>query len=316
MNGFGTIIHTTDSGTTWVRQGTAGEIPDVNLGGTAAIDALNAWVVGDQGTILRTRDGGQTWELQDVPDEVSDAGLCAVYAVDGNTAWVGGAQWEGEPSVILHTMDGGQTWTRQGQDLALTAGLCGVYASDAEHAWVVGAMEPGSEYATIVGTSDGGATWERLPCPPVQVGQVAGLISIHGVDANTIWAVGTRQALLSEDGGNTWTDHPPPTGFFDVNGVAALDRDSVWVVVDNGGIFRSDDRGQSWEKQAIPAGLGGDYVLRISAVDGQTAWAVTQPDPRYPSAPGHVLHTADGGQTWIAQTTPVAPGFWGVSFVR
>jgi photosystem II stability/assembly factor-like uncharacterized protein len=142
------------------------------------------------------------------------------------------------------------------------------------------------------------------------------LISVHGVDANTLWAVGHSQALHSADGGLTWVDRTPPMGGFDVNGVVAVDQDSVWVVVDNGGIFRSDDRGLSWEKQAIPHGLGGDYVLRISAIDGQIAWAVTSPDPRDTSAPGHVLHTADGGQTWIAQTTPVSPGFWGVSFVR
>ena len=28
------------------------------------------------------------------------------------------------------------------------------------------------------------------------------------------------------------------------------------------------------------------------------------------------LYTPDGGSTWVAQTTPVDPSFWGVSFVR
>ena len=314
VDGYGTIIHTTNGGATWVRQGTAGEIPDVHLGGTFAIDAQNAWVVGAQGTILRTRDGGRTWEHHTVPAEVSDAEFCGVYAVDGNTAWVGGTL--GNESVILHTTDGGQTWTGQGQDLALKSQLCGVYATDGDHAWAVGNAEGDNDYATIVRTADGGATWERRPCPPDEKGIGAGLISIHGVDANTIWAVGNAQALLSEDGGNTWVDRPPPSGFFDINGVAAVDGNTVWVVVDDGGIFRSDDRGLDWQKQVVPHGTTGDYVLRISATDGQTAWAVTAPDPRFPSNPGHVLHTADGGQTWVAPTTPVAPAFWGVSFVR
>ena len=108
VDGYGVIIHTTDGGGTWERQGTAGEIPDANLAGVAAIDAQNAWVVGAQGTILRTHNGGLTWQQQEVPAEVSDAELCGIYAVDRNTAWIGGAAvTPGETGFILHTTDGG-----------------------------------------------------------------------------------------------------------------------------------------------------------------------------------------------------------------
>jgi photosystem II stability/assembly factor-like uncharacterized protein len=318
VGGYGTIIHTTDSGGTWVRQGTAEEIPDVHLGGTAAIDAQNAWVVGapagGYGTILRTRDGGRTWQRQGSPAEIPDAGLVAISAVDGNTAWAVGEH--GDQGFILHTTDGGQTWTRQGQGIVPAVALEGAYASDADHAWVVGGDEPGEEYGRILRTSDGGTTWEKMPYTLTQEERSYYLITVHGYGANTLWAVGASQALHSADGGVTWANREPGVGLLDINGVYAVDHDSVWIVVDNGGIYRSDDRGLSWDQQAIPDGLGGDYVLRISAVDGQTAWAVTSPDPRKPSFPGHVLHTADGGQTWVAQTTPVAPAFWGVSFVK
>ena len=315
VDGYGTIIHTTDGGETWVRQGKTGEIPDANLGGVAAIDAQNAWVVGDQGTILRTHDGGSTWQRQEVPAEVSEAGLIAVSAVDGNTAWAAGAG----PNAILHTTDGGKTWTRQGQGVVPTSmDPQGVYASDAAHAWVVGSPEGDNKYGTILRTSDGGATWERQPYtlahPP---DNRYDLITIHGVDANTIWAVGHGQVIHTADGGTTWVQQALPSGgLYDVNGVFAVDHNTVWVVVDDGGIYRSDDSGANWVQQTVPSGTTGDYILRISAVDGQTAWAVTAPDPRSPSYPGHVLHTADGGQRWIAQTTPVSPAFWGVSFVR
>ena len=103
-------------------------------------------------------------------------------------------------------------------------------------------------------------------------------------------------------------------GLFDINGVFAVDRSTVWVVTEGGGSYRSDDGGAHWEKQPVPSDAAGDWIQRISAVDGLTAWAVTEPD--HPPEPGHVLHTADGGQTWIAQTTPVTPAWWGVPFVR
>ena len=308
VDGYGVIIHTTDGGQTWVRQGTVGEIPDVGLVGVAAIDAQNAWVVGDQGTILRTRNGGRTWQLQEVPDEFSDAALHAVYAVDRKTAWVAGGL------VILHTTDGGQTWIQQGQDLALKAELTGVYASDAEHAWVVGDREGDNKYGTIVRTSDGGITWERRPYTPDDPFDY-GLLSVHGSGASTLWAVGHGQAVHSTDGGSTWVDKHPGPGIADHNGVFAVDHNTVWVVTDFGGIYRSDHGGADWEKQSPPQCAGAHWILQISAIDGQTAWATTM--AVVPPDTGHVLHTADGGQTWIAQTTPVTPtGFWGVSFVR
>jgi photosystem II stability/assembly factor-like uncharacterized protein len=281
----------------------------------AAIDAQNAWVVGKQGTILRTRNGGSTWQLQEVPADVSEADLCGVYAVDRKTAWVGGAVWDADsPAVILHTTDGGRTWTRQGQGLNLKADLCGVYASDATHAWAVGGLEPGQRFGTIVRTSDGGATWERISYTLDRSVDSFPLIMIHGVDANTLWAVGHDQAIYSTDGGLTWVDSELTVGTYDENGVFVVDHNTVWVVTDLGGIYRSDDSGAHWQKQTLPPGTTGDWVLRISAIDDRSAWAVTRPP--YGSSPGHILHTSDGGQTWVAQTTPVDPSFWGVSFVR
>jgi len=46
INGYGTVMRTTDSGTNWPRQG-AGQIADVNLYGVTAVDASTAWTVGD-----------------------------------------------------------------------------------------------------------------------------------------------------------------------------------------------------------------------------------------------------------------------------
>jgi photosystem II stability/assembly factor-like uncharacterized protein len=195
--------------------------------------------------------------------------------------------------------------------------LEGVYASDADHAWVVGDGKlPRYRLGVVARTTDGGATWEPKRYTFRRAGKAElYLITIHGVDANTVWAVGHDQAIHTADGGLTWVDQTPEGyGLFDLNGVFAVDRNTVWVVTDLGGIYRSDDGGAHWQKQSPPQAAIDDWILRISAVDAQTAWATTKPDR--PPYPGHVLHTSDGGQTWIAQTTPVAPTFWGVSFVR
>jgi photosystem II stability/assembly factor-like uncharacterized protein len=298
VDGYGVIIHTTDGGQTWVRQGTAGEIPDVDLGGVAAIDAQNAWVVGDHGVILRTRNAGRTWERQEVPSEVSDVRLNGVYAVDRKNAWA-----TGESGVLLHTTDGGQTWTRQGQGtVPPQAELIGVYASDADHAWAISSFP-----ALVLRTTNGGAGWQTVPYTCEECGYP---IWVHGVDASTVWVAGNRMVMHTPDGGLNWVVQTPP-GWGDFNAVFAVDGSTIWTVLDPAGIYRSDDGGATWETQPYP--VDGRYT-RISAVDKQRAWIVTV--PRYASEHGDVLHTADGGQTWNIQTTPVRTEWWGVSFVR
>lgn len=316
--GYGVIIHTTDGGQTWVRQGTAEEIPDVSLGIVSAIDADNAWVVGDQGTILRTRDGGQSWELQDVPAEVSEAELAGVHAVDRKTAWAAGTLPGAESQgVILHTSDGGQAWTQQGQNtVPKSTHLEGVYASDADHAWTVGSVYgQGTEKKIVLRTTNGGNTWEVVPWAWHGAFDDGHFIDIHGVDTDTVWTVGTGMAAHTTDGGLTWIDQTadgmPP--MLDVNGVFAVDRSTIWAVQDYGSIFRSNNGGKHWVTQEVPDHVKNDFIMRISAVDKRTAWAVSvyQGD-----SPGHVLHTADAGHTWTVQNTPIQTDWNGVSFVR
>ena len=107
-DGYGTILHTTDGGEHWVRQGSQGEIPDANFTSVFTLDACNAWVVGGKsngfGVILRTKDGGQSWTRQGDSNQIPDVETSAVYAVNKRIAWVVGGD-----GVILHTKDGGET---------------------------------------------------------------------------------------------------------------------------------------------------------------------------------------------------------------
>lgn len=57
----GTILRTTDGGTTWTLQ-TSGTTVDLN--GVHFLDASTGWVVGDHGLVLATSDGGATWHVE------------------------------------------------------------------------------------------------------------------------------------------------------------------------------------------------------------------------------------------------------------
>ncbi len=312
-DGYGTILHTSDGGNQWVRQGTAADIPDVALEAVFTIDACNAWVVGDNaggyGVILRTTDGGQRWTRQGDPSQIPDVGLGAVYAINTRIAWV-----TGNNGVILHTKDGGKTWTRQAEDTAPLVPLNGVFASDAHHVWVVGEDSDynGTILGTILHTKNGGRTWERQTYEP-NPGDYK-LIWVHGLNARTAWVVGNAIVLYTNDAGETWQDKSPASGLFDFNGVFVVNRSTVWVTQDNGGIYKYD--GSQWQNQK-PLGYGGYYILRISAIDAQTAWtigAAEYPDPDQPD--GVILRTTTGGDTWEAYPAADMPSLNGVSFVK
>ena len=97
----------------------------------------------------------------------------------------------------------------------------------------------------------------------------------------------------------------------DVNGVYALNDQTIWAVVDGGDIWYSDDGGTTWNLQPQPPGA--EYAFRVCAIDELHAWATAGGLPHT----GAIWNTSDGGATWAAQQIPVTPAsMWGISFVR
>ncbi len=336
VDGYGTILRTTDGGQNWERQGTSVDIPGVGMVGISAVSDNEAWAVGGAdaasgyGVILHTRDGGGSWSREGAGDALKDVGLIAVSAISKKIAWaVGSAENEG---VILRTKNGGQLWERQGIGQVPNVALNGVYAADASHVWVVGDNEEGNDYGTILLTTNGGSTWEKVPYKLSRTFTSPYLITVDGANANEVWAVGRGQIVhisVNEFGfqSTPWpfgafnpfrtsrnisvTDQTPDfSSMYDINGVYALNQRTIWAVADLSNVWRSGNCGKAWTSQ--PAPLGGQYVLRVSAIDKRHAWATTSDQ----FGSGYLWNTSDGGTTWAAQNIPVATGMWGISFVR
>jgi len=323
-DGYGVILHTTDGGQNWERQGTSVDIPDAGMVGVAAVSVREAWAVGGAdsesgyGVILHTKDGGKSWTREGRSDDLKDVGLIAVSAINKNIAWTVGS--DGNKGVILHTQNGGRLWKRQGIGQLPNVALNGVYASDASHVWVVGDSEKGKDYGTILRTTDRGATWKKVPYKLSRTFTPAYLITVDGANpcrlganAHKLWAVGRGQIVRISvtSRGISVTDQTPRfSSMYDINGVCALDDRTIWAVADLSNIWRSGNGGRTWTSQTAP--VGGQYVLRVSAINKCQAWATTE--NQYAS--GHVWNTSDGGTTWKAQQIPVATGMWGISFVR
>lgn len=308
-DGYGVILHTTDGGAHWLRQGAAGEIPDTGLIGVSAVDQDYAWAAGGSadgyGVILHTTDGGAHWLRQGTAAEIPDVPTYDVYAVSRDIAWV-----TGTAGVILHTTDGGSTWVRQGADVAPPVSLMGVYARDALNVWVVG-QEDGP-CGVILHSADGGASWQRQTYTPLQnlIGHY--LLHVHGNPPHTVWVVGNGTVMRSANDGATWEDMNPAGGggLYDFNGIDALSASTVWLSRDQGGIYLFD--GSQWQPQ--PTSYDGYEIMRLSALDGQTAWAVgTAVEPDLPLG---VILIKQPGQDWTSQAFAPVVQLVDVSFPR
>ena len=108
---YGTILRTTNGGTTWTSQ-TSGTTAD--LYGVSFSDANNGTAVGMFGTTLRTTDGGTIWTLQ----TATSYNLESVSFTDANNGTA-----VGEAGTILRTTNGGATFVGDENNLSLPKGF-------------------------------------------------------------------------------------------------------------------------------------------------------------------------------------------------
>lgn len=305
-DGYGVILHTTDGGKNWTRQGSPQTIPNIPINDVRAIDASNAWAVGDAdsnyATILKTVDGGKTWIRCGSPESVTDFGAVGIGAVDSKVAWVVGFN-----GTIIFTEDGGKTWVQQASNK--NAPLYKMAVVDRCNAWIIGDIDNG--YAIILRTSDGGRTWTRQG--NASNVKAWGLIDATAANNRTAWVVGVDQTVLKTvDGGASWQTQMHTAGAFDhMNGACAIDECNAWIAQDDGVVYWTSDGGKTWNEQT--AVVAKYHLMSVSAKNLKKAWVVgrSQIDNRV----GTILHTTNGGINWTVQFAPVNVPFYRVSFV-
>ncbi|MDP6447100.1 MAG: YCF48-related protein, partial [Pirellulaceae bacterium] len=302
---------------------------DARLNDVFFLNAERGWAVGDRGVIWSTSDGGATWSRQRADIRCQ---LYSVFFVDEERGWAVGGwvqpySWTSR-GVVLRTNDGGRSWVRD-QRTTLPA-LKRVVFFDRLVGWALG--DSSSMYpAGVFRTRDGGQSWRTVPSGATRRllagdfasprrGVVAGrdgglhlvldreitstrtpdvgersLRSVRLSSAGHGWLVGDGGLLLrTDDGGASWvTPEARPRRSADHIDFSALaiSGDTCWVAGSPGAeIHRTRDGGRSWSTH--PTG----QTLPINSIfffDSLRGWAV--------GALGLVMHTDDGGETWVEQ---------------
>lgn len=272
----GTIMKTTDGGTTWNLQ-TSGTM-NVLLG-VSFTDANNGTIVGDFGTILRTTDGGANWSTQ------SSGTTNALYGVIFTDVNKGTAV--GYNGTILRTNDGGTTWTAQLSGINNI--LFGVSFIDANNGIAVG------DVGTILLTTNGGNTWSTQSS-----GTTNRLFDVSFIDINNGTAVGTGGTILkTTNGGSIWTQQSSGTTS-SLFGVSFI-NDMIGTAVGEAGsnfclssyILSTIDGGTTWTPHPIP----GYNIMKVSFYDKNNGIAVGG-DRVGADLLTNIFITKDGGKTW------------------
>ncbi len=204
-------------------------------------------------------------------------------------------------------------WTVQTS--GVTAGFRGVSAVSDTVVWASGTN------GTVVRTSDGGATWQKLTVPDAAA---LDFRDIDAVDANTAYVLsidmGKSHVFKTTDAGAHWVMQftPEPNVFLDAMSFSdATHGFAIADSIDGKFVLFATSDGDRWARvppESLPAALPNEGAFSASgsniAVLGSDVWIAM--------GSSRVLRSHDRGRTWQISTAPVpaseAAGVFSIAF--
>lgn len=285
----------------------------------------NVFYIGvNNGGVWKTTDFGRTWVPIFDDQPTGSIGDVVVSPSNPNVIYVGSGEGIQRPDLsvgdgIYKSTDAGKTWINTGLKDAQQIGGMDIDPKNENRVFVAALGHPygPNEERGVYRTLNGGKTWERVLYKDENTGAIQ--VTIDPNNPNIIFADlwagrqgpwengawnGKESGLFkSTDGGTTWkkiTNGLPTTeqglgriGFC----IAPSDSKRMYATVDagrEGGIYRSDDAGESWKRIQTDGrlwGRGSDF-------------AEVKVDPKNPdivySANVVTWKSVDGGKNWTA----------------
>lgn len=235
--------------------------------------STHSFLMGNSGGLWRSDNAGQTWEnISDGAFETGSIGAIAVSQYDPNVIYVGTGQacLRGNIAIgvgMYRSVDGGKTWHHSGLRKAGQIARVRIHPKNPDIVYVAVLGQPFSqnEERGVYRTIDGGKTWERVLYISPKTG--AGDLIMDPNNPRVLYAAaytaqrkpwtiisGSEESALYKtvDGGDHWVKLTGglPEGVVGRIGVTVSPANSsrVWAIVEaeEGGIFRSEDAGETW----------------------------------------------------------------------
>ncbi|HKZ33570.1 MAG TPA: glycosyl hydrolase [Vicinamibacteria bacterium] len=280
-------------------------------------DPFTYYAATASGGVWKSVDGGIRWKSVFDDQPVSSIGSIAVAPSDPNVVYVGSGEANirgnlAQGNGIYKSTDAGQTW----QHVWKQDGQIGTLAvhprnADVAYAAVLGKPFGPNPERGVYRTRDGGKTWERVLFKDPDTG--ASDVALDPQNPRIVYA-GFWQArrrpwelvsggpgsglYVSRDGGDSWKalrGKGLPEGIWGKVGVAvaASEPRRVYALVeaDKGGLYRSDDGGETWTLASAHRALRQRAwyytTLSVDPLNADVVW--------FPQVP--MLKSLDGGRT-------------------
>lgn len=285
----------------------------------------NVFYIGvNNGGVWKTTDYGRTWNPIFDEQPTGSIGDVAVAPSNPNIIYAGSGEGLQRPDLsvgdgIYKSTDAGKTWKKTGLAKAQQIGGLAIDPKDENRVFAAALGHPygPNEERGVYRTVNGGQSWERVLFIDENTGAIQVTIDPNNSNIvfadlwagrlapweNGVWNGPNSGLYKSTDGGNTWkkiTRGLPTTaqglgriGFC----IAPSDSRRMYATVDagkEGGIYRSDDAGESWYRIQTDQRLwsrGSDFA-EVKVDPGN-------PDIVY-SANVVTWKSTDGGKNWSA----------------
>lgn len=325
------------------------------------------------GGLWKTTDGGTTWApVTDGQINSSSVGAVAVCESNPDIVYIGTGETQMRGNVmqgdgVYKSTDAGETWEHLGLVESQNIARIRVHPTDCDVAWVAAFGQHSAENPErgVYKTTDGGESWDLTLFKSAKAGATDLVVDPNDPDVlyAGVWEAWRKSWGMSSggmdsglwkstDGGESWGDITAnlglspdlPIGKIGV-AVSGANSDRVWVIVEHaeqGGVFRSDDGGRSFEQvnderklrqrafyytriyadpqdedivyalntgfyRSRDGGLTFPEAIRVPHGDNHDLWiSPSDPDRMINSNDGGGNVSFNGGRSWTGQEYPTA----------
>jgi photosystem II stability/assembly factor-like uncharacterized protein len=271
------------------------------------------------GGVWKTTNAGTTWEPIFDKETVSTIGALAVAPSDPAIVWVGTGEPNNRQSSswgngVYKSTDGGKTWTNLGLADSEHIGRIAIHPTNPNIVYVAaqGHLWGANKERGVYKTTDGGKTWTQS----LFINEDTGVsdIAVDPQSPDTLYAAayerrrtpygfnggGPDSAIYkTTDGGATWkklTKGLPyaeggDTGRIGLS-IYLRNPNILYALVQHakGGIYRSEDKGESWTKMSDTNPRASYYSqVRVDPNNDLRIWVLGAP----------VYYSEDGGKTFV-----------------
>ncbi|GLU43087.1 VPS10 domain-containing protein [Allomuricauda sp. NBRC 101325] len=292
-------------------------------------DPLTYYMGTTGGGLWKTTNAGGQWEnISDGFFELGSVGAVSVSSSNPNIVYCG--MGEHAPRGVMTSYgdgmyksnDAGKTWIKLGLEKTQHISRIIIHPTNPDIVYVAaqGALYAPNEERGVYRTKDGGKTWEKILY--VDAGTGAAELSMdaknplvlyaamweHQRKPNMVISGGPGSGLYkSTDGGDTWKEMtkglPEEKGKMAI-AVSAANSDKVYAVIesdsnqDKGGLFVSNDAGDSWNM------VSGDNRLVQRAWYYIEVFADPNDEDTVYVLSASMFRSEDGGKTWETISVP------------